>query len=190
MRLGFIHGRLAKNPNQALIELKKIGAEFRESAKVLREMAFILRPMLNMKGKSLDRAIREIIQRLHKIGNLKVEFSGNDSGKILTEEAQFIVHYVVEAALFWAQRHGKAGRANVSLQVKGDMFTARIEDNGSGGGWFQEGYSRSSHDLPMVIMRERARRIDGSLDVDRGSAGGQVVRLTVPLDKNKQGQLG
>jgi len=190
MRIGFIHGRLLKNPNQALIELKKIEVEFRESAKELREMAFLLRPMLNMRGKSLDLAIKEVIQRVHKIGNLQVEFSGGESGQFLADEAQLIVHYIVEAALFWAQKHGKAGRAAVSLRIQGDMFAARVEDNGSGGGWFQESQSRSNRDLPMIIMRERARRIDGSLDVARGPAGGRVVTLTVPLDKHGQGQFG
>ncbi len=190
LRLGFIHGRLVKNPNQALIELKKIEAEFRESAKELREMAFLMRPMLNMMGKNLDLAVKKIIQRVHKIGDLQVDFSGGESGQFLTEEAQLIVHYIVESALFWAQKHGKASRAAVSLQVQGDMFTARVEDNGSGGGWFQESQNRSSRDLPMIIMRERARRIDGSLEVTQGPAGGRVVTLTVPLDKHGQGQIG
>ena len=190
MRLGFIHGMLVKNPNQALMELKKIEAEFRESAKELREMAFLLRPMLNMMGKSLDLAIKEIIQRVHKIGNLQVEFNGGEFGQTLTDEAQVVVHYIVEAALFWAQKHGKAGRASVRLRVQDDMFTARVEDNGSGGSWFQESQSRSKRELPMIIMRERARRIDSFLDVERGSAGGRVVTLTVPLDKHGQGQLG
>jgi signal transduction histidine kinase len=190
LRIGFIRGRLHTNPNQALIELKKIEAEFRESAKELREMAFILRPMLNIVGKSLDLAIKEVIQRVHKIGNLQVDFSGDDSGQFLTDEAQLIVHYIVEAALFWAQEHGRAGRAVVSLRVLGDLFTARVEDNGSGGGWFQESQSRSKRDLPMIIMRQRARRIDGSLDVARGPAGGRVVTLTVPLNKNGQGKFG
>ena len=190
MRLGFIHGMLVKNPNQALMELKRIEAEFRDSAKELREMAFLLRPMLNMEGKSLDLAIKEIIQRLHKIGNLQVEFSGGEFGQTLTDEAQLIVHYIVEAALFWAQKHGKAGRASVRLRVQDAMFMARVEDNGSGGGWFQESQSRSKRDLPMIIMRERAGRIDGSLDVTRGPAGGRVVTLIVPLDKYGKGHLG
>ncbi len=190
MRLGFIHGNLAKNPNQTLIELKQMEAESSESAKGLREIAFLLRPMLGLNEKSLDQAIREIIQRIHKIGNLQVAFSGGITDQTLADKVEIIVRYIVETALFWAQKHGRASRATVRLRFEEGVFTVRIEDNGSDDGWFLERQSRSIRDLPMIIMRERARRIDGSLDVAQGQAGGRIVTLTVPLEKYGQGHVG
>jgi len=190
MRLGFIHGNLVKNPNQALIELKQMEAESSESAKGLREMAFLLRPMLGLNEKGLDQAIREIIQRIHKIGNLQVAFSGGITDQTLADEVEIIVRYIVETALFWAQKHGRASRATLRLRLEEDVFTVRIEDNGSDDGWFLERKSRSIRDLPMIIMRERARRIDGSLDVAQGTGGGRIVTLTVPLEKHGVGHMG
>jgi two-component system nitrate/nitrite sensor histidine kinase NarX len=86
-------------------------------------------------------------------------------------------------------RHSGATRAKLTLEGAGDYYVATVEDNGRGGqGFFAianrtsgfEEHPRLRNHFGLTIMRERAAKIGGRIEVANRPERGFRVRLTFP----------
>lgn len=103
------------------------------------------------------------------------------------QEAQ--VFYIVQEALANVVRHSGATRARLFIEGDGDCYAVTVEDNGMGGqgffaianrtGGFAEHPQLRDH-FGLSIMRERARKIGGRIEVANLPEGGFRVRLVFP----------
>jgi len=103
------------------------------------------------------------------------------------QEAQ--VFYIIQEALANVVRHSGASRAGLLLEQIGDHYQVTVEDNGKGGqgffvvanpiGSFDE-HPRLRDHFGLAIMRERAQRLSGRIDVANLPAGGVRMRLSFP----------
>jgi two-component system sensor histidine kinase UhpB len=94
------------------------------------------------------------------------------------------VYRVLQEALSNVARHSGAKRAWVRLRFTPSSLELEVEDHGRG---FDAESPRRG--LGIVGMRERATLVSGTLDFLRPTAGGTLVRLTVPLPRT-EGQVG
>lgn len=104
------------------------------------------------------------------------------------QEAQ--VFYIIQEALANVVRHSGASRARLVLEQASDHYHVTVEDNGKGGqgffvvanplGSFAEHPQLRDH-LGLSIMRERAQKLDGRIDVANLPAGGVRLRLSFPV---------
>ncbi|MFA7268380.1 MAG: ATP-binding protein [Sterolibacterium sp.] len=102
------------------------------------------------------------------------------------QEAQ--VFYILQEALANVVRHAGASRARLILEGVGDHYVATVEDNGKGrrdlfahthpGGRIEE---PAHQHFGLTIMRERAQKIGGQIDIATLPEGGTRVRLTFPV---------
>jgi two-component system, NarL family, nitrate/nitrite sensor histidine kinase NarX len=96
------------------------------------------------------------------------------------EEAQ--VFRIVQEALANVARHSGAKRARLLLEQRGDECVITVEDDGSG--FFALGSADGSpglrHHLGVNIMRERAQRIAGRIEIANLPRGGARVTLAFP----------
>jgi two-component system nitrate/nitrite sensor histidine kinase NarX len=86
-------------------------------------------------------------------------------------------------------RHSGATRARLFIDVAGDYYVVTVEDNGKGGqgffaianrtGGFEEHPQLRDH-FGLSIMRERARKIGGRIEVANLPEGGFRVRMIFP----------
>jgi two-component system nitrate/nitrite sensor histidine kinase NarX len=99
------------------------------------------------------------------------------------------VFYIVQEALANVVRHSGATRARLLLEGDGDHYVVTIEDNGKGGqGFFAIANPVAGFDehpqlrdhLGLSIMRERALKIGGRVEVANLPEGGFRVRLRFP----------
>lgn len=102
------------------------------------------------------------------------------SGRELRREVREEIHGIGREALLNAFRHAGASRIEVTLDYAADAFTLGVHDDGKGfdprmGTVFE----RSSH-FGLRGMRERARRVNGRLDIAAEPGHGTTVRLTIP----------
>ena len=104
------------------------------------------------------------------------------------QEAQ--VFFIIQEALANVARHSAATLASLTLEGAGDYYVATVEDNGRGGqGFFAianrtsgfEEHPKLRDHFGLTIMRERARKIGGRVDVANLPEGGFRVRLTFPV---------
>ena len=107
----------------------------------------------------------------------------------LEPEKESQVFHILQEALANVARHSGATEARMTLEAAGDYYDATVEDNGKGGqgffpianrvGGFREHAGLRDH-FGLAIMRERAEKIGGHLEVANLPGGGFRVRLSFP----------
>jgi two-component system nitrate/nitrite sensor histidine kinase NarX len=101
------------------------------------------------------------------------------------EEAQ--VFHIIQEALANVVRHSGATKACLTVDQRGDNYEFSVEDNGKG--FFAIGNPLGSFDehpglrqhLGVNIMRERAQRVNGRIELANLKRGGARMRLVVPV---------
>ena len=96
----------------------------------------------------------------------------------LTPAQEEQVYRIVQEALVNIARHARARHAWVHVERDGETLEVRIEDDGSGLPAHPDG--DGSH-YGVSIMRERARRLGGTLELGPRAGRGTLVRLRFPL---------
>ena len=107
----------------------------------------------------------------------------------LEPEKESQVFHILQEALANVARHSGATEAHMTLEAAGDYYVATVEDNGKGGqgffaianrvGGFEEHPGLRDH-FGLTVMRERAQKIGGRLEVVNLPQGGFRVRLSFP----------
>jgi signal transduction histidine kinase len=87
------------------------------------------------------------------------------------------VFLIFKEAINNVLRHSGATEANVEMRVDGNRLVVTIRDNGRG---FDVSAVHDGNGL--VNMRERARTMDGHLEISSGAGSGTVVTLAVALN--------
>ncbi len=96
----------------------------------------------------------------------------------LERRAATALYRALQESLTNVGRHAGARRVWISLRVEGDSVCLDVEDDGRGIDADDIAKPRS---LGLKGMRERARYLGGTLEVERGTHAGTRLRLRVPL---------
>jgi two-component system nitrate/nitrite sensor histidine kinase NarX len=130
----------------------------------------------------LGHALQDRVRQLKERHGIDAELVNHSPGLTLppAEEAQ-VVHIVSEA-LANVARHARAAHAWLSLAVHGGEVELKVEDDGAGFGTGAPSAGEGHHGIE--IMRERARRIGGRLELRSRQGGlGTLVKLNFPLPR-------
>ena len=96
----------------------------------------------------------------------------------LDTESTTAVFRIFQETLTNITRHANASCVRVNLQMFGEEFLMRVEDNGKG---IDFNKIKNGSSLGVLGMRERTRLIGGKLDIFEGDKGGTTVELIFPL---------
>ena len=136
-----------------------------------------------------------LLHALHGIGEgffdrtgIELEIRNSAQNLNLTDEQEVQVFHIVQEALANIAKHSMARRAFVTIDKNSQRLEFLIEDDGLG---MTEpfvstivtaatGLGASRH-FGLEIMRGRALRLGGSIEVGRNEGGGTRVRLVVPV---------
>lgn len=104
----------------------------------------------------------------------------SDLGLSVEQEVQ--IFHIVQEALANVSRHANARRAWLTLRSNGRQLEVLVEDDGNGLGHGHPDLTQAgvAH-FGLGIMRERAQRLGGVIDIGARAAGGTRVCLSVPL---------
>jgi two-component system nitrate/nitrite sensor histidine kinase NarX len=145
-----------------------INAAYRQ----LRELLATFR--LRMEGDFLallQRTTEEFAQR----GGLRVDLETHLDGQRLSPNQEIHVLQIVRESLSNVVRHAEAGHVHVLLDSDpARNITVRIEDDGRG---ISETPQGGGH-YGLTIMRERARSLNGTLDIQPRAPTGTCVQLS------------
>ena len=146
------------------------------STDIVRRLASSLRPaMLDDLG--LEDAIEWTAQEFAHRSNLECLVYADPIPPI-GDERKTAVFRIFQEALTNVVRHARADRIEVSLRAQDGVCTLVVTDDGVG---VSDAQLSSSRSLGFLGMRERAARFDGDLDIARGSTGGTVITVHLPL---------
>jgi two-component system, NarL family, nitrate/nitrite sensor histidine kinase NarX len=165
-----------------------VGQALDVAAGQLRELLTQFRNRMDPMG--LLHALEDLAEGFYDRTGIRLEYNNRAADLRLAVDQEAQVFFIIQEALANVARHSGATRAKLTLEGAGDYYVATVEDNGRGGqgffaianrtGGFEE-HPRLRDHFGLAIMRERAHKIGGRVEVANLPQGGFRVRLTFPV---------
>jgi signal transduction histidine kinase len=148
---------------------KAVGRQ-RETIRELRDLSFALEPVV-LRDQGFGPAVQALADQVGVSHRVRVDLDV-DAAAALAERAQIVLYQMIRESLDAAIRRGPPTRISVAIGEKnGGAVETVITDDGSG----------ERRRRVFEALEERARTLQGRVDVDRSSdEGGTVVRITLP----------
>jgi signal transduction histidine kinase len=184
MRVNYARTLLKKSPARVSDELEKIESLARSTTKEIRQMLFMLRPLI-LETQGLKAALETLVQKLHDTEpDLNVHLDLDDNIEKLDKDTQGMIFYVIEEAVGNARKHAQATDIWIGARRDSDTYLFEVRDNGIG---FDVGKVQANYDkrgsLGMVNMSERAEVLKAKLSIASAVGQGTRVMLRFPLER-------
>jgi signal transduction histidine kinase len=167
-----------RDPARAETEMQEVRRLAAQATEELGQIVAELRPR-ELADTGLVETLRRRIQLLDRVHDAHVTFTSTLPPKRLPASIEEVVLRVAEEALHNALRHASAATVTVTLAPMGSAgVRCSIVDDGVG--FDLPAADAASRRLGLASMRERARRVRGSLSVRSAPGQGTTVTLEVP----------
>ncbi len=169
---------IESNRNNNKLMTRKYASDLDEaleiSQKNARELVTNFRSEINRGG--LSAALNELANEFRKRNNIVLEYHNRLADLELPLEHEIQTYHIVHEALNNIARHSGATHARLFVDAHSGYYVFTIEDNGSGACTFApvEGH------YGVLIMRERANQIGGTVKVISATGQGTQVQLFFP----------
>ena len=179
MDLRSMERRLEALPGQEGVDLLERAMDASELASraitTVQEIAAELRPGV-LERLGLEAALDQEVRQFGRRSGVACHVETTGLLPPLSAELALALYRIAAEALTNVARHAAATRAVVRLEVVGEAVVLRITDDGRGVDPAGAGPA-----LGLASMRQRAERLGGAVQVERGAAGGTVVTARLPL---------
>lgn len=166
---------MAQSVRMRVAELKKMTDEVLED---------IHRIAINLRPASLDHlglipALDQMIKLFSQDAKLSIKFKtiGYSEENRLPQETEITLFRIVQEALTNVIRHAGASHVDVIFERRADQLLLIIEDDGKG---FDPEETKSSEQLGLFGMQERAEMLHGTLTVESIPHRGTTLVVEVP----------
>ena len=137
---------------------------------------------MQMDSRGLVHALTQSIDEMNRIGSLQIALDFRVADLALSAEQEQQVYCIVREALTNALKHSQGRRASVTFARRDADYEVTIEDDGIGLDATADG--QHGH-FGLNIMRERALRLGGRIELSRAGAPaplrGTRLRLRFPV---------
>lgn len=176
-RLQALLGRGAKeNEVAGIVEELKGGLS--NAYRQLRELLTTFR--LRIEGRGLGAALEDTVREFSGRSGLEIRLFNQLTGVELTSGEEIHVLQVIREALSNVEHHAQAKHVQISLLPEpGDRVRVRVDDDGRG---ISDAKAKTHH-YGLVIMRDRAASLNGTIDVRARPEGGTRVELSFTTAK-------
>lgn len=170
----FAIGRLAASSDQAaLIEktkglLDQLIADIHNISHNLNS-AFI-------KGRGLVVVLQEELDTINFSQGINCRIDINGKQKTFNPEKELLIYRIAQEAVHNITKHAKAGEIVITLSYDDNLFTMCIRDNGVG---FEKSKIYSLNGIGFLNMLQRAKLLEGSLDIQSEPGKGSSITLRV-----------
>lgn len=150
--------------------LQKAVYRQRETIRELRDLSFALEPVV-LRDQGFGPAVQALADQVELSHRVRVDLDV-DAAEGLAGRAQIVLYQMLRESLDAAIRRGPPTKISVAMrEVDGGGVEILITDDGSG----------ERRRRVFEALEERARPLQGRVDVDRSSdEGGTAVRITLP----------
>lgn len=165
-----------KNLEEARSGLQEIREGIQESYDDVRELLVHFRTRF---GESdVETVITALLARFEADTGIHTGFRQSGTGVPLSPETQIQVLHIVQECLSNVRKHSAARHVKVELE-KGQVYVFRVSDDGRGFDDSIPGVAEGH--VGLAIMRERAQRIGGRIQVRSLPGSGTEVTLSLPI---------
>ncbi|MDA8107959.1 MAG: type IV pili methyl-accepting chemotaxis transducer N-terminal domain-containing protein [Betaproteobacteria bacterium] len=158
-------------------ELARLREGIQESYDDVRELLVHFR--LSPEREDMEQALRATLEKFEGQTGIRSRFNASGTGLALAPEDQLQVLHIVQEALSNVRKHSGATEVVVDME-RGQEYQFRVSDNGCGFD-FGSAMGKAHSHVGLTIMRERAHRIGGRLEVISSPGDGTRVTLKVPV---------
>lgn len=168
--------------NKAGIDLQPLDLLVEQTKAIQTEMRTLineLRPV-DLDAGNLDSALRQHAQSLRRSAGTRVKLSIQGNTHCLPLVVQQNLNRIAQEALSNIARHAKAQNAEINLEVRDQMVTLTIRDDGVG--FDPHAIARQpTGSLGLTSMRERAEMLGGALLIRSQPGGTTSIVVRIPL---------
>jgi two-component system, NarL family, sensor kinase len=142
----------------------------RETIRELRDLSFALEPVV-LRDQGFAPAVQALVDQVGLSHKVRIDLD-IEAAEALADRAQIVLYQMIRESLDAAIRRGPPNRISVAIgEVNGGAVETLITDDGSG----------ERRRRVFEALEERARTLQGHVDVERSSdEGGTAVRITLP----------
>ncbi|MEU8813196.1 sensor histidine kinase [Actinoplanes sp. NPDC048796] len=151
----------------------------RDSLTEARRSVHALRPR-TLDAAALPEAIGEVMTSWSRLSGVGADLVTTGTARPLLPEIEATLLRTAQEALANVARHASAERVTLTLSYMEDVVTLDVHDDGAG---FDPAAPRAGGEkggYGLVAMKERLRRIAGTLEVESEPGGGTAVSACVP----------
>jgi signal transduction histidine kinase len=143
----------------------------------VRQLSHNLHPP-TLKDAGLPEALRGYCEEFSRVRNIPVSCHADDTVQDLSRGAALAVYRVAQEAMGNAVTHGAAQHVDVRLARSNGLVALTVTDDGNG---FDANRIGGLRGLGLINMRERARQLNGTFELNSEPGRGTTVRVTIPF---------
>ncbi|HRX31751.1 MAG TPA: histidine kinase [Tenuifilaceae bacterium] len=163
-------------PDEVSNRIKDIKESFIKTIDEVRQISNNLAPnILNESG--IDIALQSLCNSVAKTTDIDIEFSVYGDYNTSDSKIKFYIYRIAQEGINNAIKHSGASKIQLQLIGNKDNIILVLEDNGKG---FEYGGNYCTPCNGIYNMKERARLLNGTLDIESEHMGGTTIRLKVP----------
>jgi signal transduction histidine kinase len=146
-------------------------------AQTVREMSHQLMPIA-LKKYGFKKAVEQLVEDIAVSGKMSVEqvIVGLDDWSKYPEDFQVGLYRIIQELLQNIIKHSGADKAFLQLIEHEDILSLLIEDNGQG-----MHFRKENHGKGLQLVSSRLDYLDGKLTVEKGSEGGTLLVIEIPV---------
>ena len=170
-------GNLAPENSPLRAELREVNEITQSTLDKVRTLSQALHPVM-LEETGLESTLDWYLPVVERQAGIHVSYEKSGQAFPVDGNAAIHVYRVVQEAVNNLTRHSGAKEAWVRLRFLPQILEVEIEDHGKG---FDAQSGKQG--IGLVAMRERAELMGGTVQFERPSQGGTLVRLRVPREK-------
>jgi signal transduction histidine kinase len=140
------------------------------------------RIMLNMRPAILDQgllaSVQWLVQGFEQRTSTKVQFTANSNLMQLEAPILLTAYRTVQESLTNITKHASGSAVRIDISDQGEVLTVEISDTGPG---LDNAALQKEKSFGLKGLQERAKTVNGWLDISSRSGTGTSITLTVPL---------
>ena len=176
---------IRKDPKASLATLRESKAQLKMAIHEARQAIFNLRPLHYDKMELLP-ALTNYLTSYETQYHIKTQFRVSGDEQILFPRTKIFLFRIVQEALSNVERHAKATRVTVRLDIDPTLLRVTIGDNGVG--FDMDTVLRDPDKWDHFGIRgilERARLVGGEGKIESKKGHGTTIVVEIPLDKKE-----
>lgn len=142
--------------------------------KAVRELITHFRSQMDPLG--LQHALQTLVGEFRERTGIALEYTNRVADLNLPLEHELQIFHILREALANVATHSGSTKARLDIRHSGELYIFTVEDNGSG---IYKCASIDGH-YGLLIMRERAQRIGGEIEIESSEYAGTRVQLSLP----------
>jgi signal transduction histidine kinase len=142
----------------------------------VRQLSHDLHPA-SLKDQGLPQTLRAYCEEFSQVRGISVACNADDTARELSRGTALALFRIAQEALGNAVTHGASHHVDVRLKRSDGVMSLSVSDDGKG----FDPNRITSGGLGLVSMRERARQLNGSFEVESDPSRGTTVRVAIPF---------